>query len=135
MNTIENIILNYFSSFPHIVSITLFGSYANDTASQESDVDIGVLWERSHIPPILTLIEWREEISSALQKEVDLVCLNTASPIIGMQIYKNGKALIVKNAREYAIYQMILFSDYAELKELRAPMEKDILNRKYYDRP
>jgi hypothetical protein len=28
---------------------------------------------------------------------------------------------------------MYLYSDYAELKELRAPMEKEILKRKYYD--
>ncbi len=32
------------------------------------------------------------------------------------------KNLIMNNSREYAIYQMTLFSDYAELKELRAPM-------------
>lgn len=30
------------------------------------------------------------------------------------------------------IYFMFLISDYAELKELRGPMEKHILERKYY---
>lgn len=135
MDNIENTILSYFDSHQHIVSITLFGSYAKNTATETSDVDIAILWKRSHIPPILTLMEWKEDLSSLLQKEVDLVCLNTASPIIGMQAYKDGKALMIKNPREYATYQMILFSDYAELKELRAPMEKNILKRKYYDRP
>ena len=133
MNNIENSILNYFASHPHIVSITLFGSYAKNTATETSDVDIAILWERSHVPPVLTMIEWREDLCTIFQKEVDLVCLNTASPIIGMQAFKDGKTLVIKNSREYATYQMILFSDYAELKELRAPMEKNILKRKYYD--
>lgn len=134
MNTIENAILDYFEQIPHIVAVTLFGSYARNTATDKSDVDVAILCEKAYVPEAFTLIAWRENLSALIHKEIDLVCLNTASPIIGMQVYKNGKNLIVKNNREYANYQMILFSDYAELKELRAPMEKDILKRKYYDR-
>ena len=133
MDTIEQTILGYFSSLPHIVSISLFGSYAGNTANRESDVDIAILCEKAHVPPLLTLIEWRESLSTALEKDVDLVCLNTASPIIGMQVFKYGKTLKINNSREYINYQIFLFSDYAELKELRAPMEKTILKRKYYD--
>ncbi len=130
---IEKNILSFFETIPHIVSVIVFGSYARKTETQESDVDIAIICEGGHVPTSMILIEWRESLGSILQKQVDLVCLNTASPIIGMQVYQHGKVLIVKNSKEYAKYQMILFSDYAELKELRAPMEKDILKRKYYD--
>lgn len=135
MKDIEKIIVDYFQNKPGIISVILFGSYARNAATRESDVDIAVLFERSQIPKPLTLIDWREEISTLIHKDVDLVCLNAASPIIGMQVYKNGKKLIERDARQYAIYQIMLFSDYAELKELRTPMERDILKRKYYDRP
>jgi len=61
---------------------------------------------------------------------VDLVCLNGASPILGMQVDKNRKNLLTKNPRQYTDYQMELFAQYAELKELRLPMEMAILQRK-----
>jgi predicted nucleotidyltransferase len=112
----------------------LFGSYARQTETPQSDVDIAILCEGAHIPDGFQLIAWREALSTLLQKDVDLVCLNSASPIIGMQVYKNGKALLITNPREYARYQTRLFVEYIELKELRAPMEKNILKRKYYDR-
>jgi predicted nucleotidyltransferase len=131
---IEKVILDYFVKIPHIISITLFGSFARKAENAQSDVDIAVFWEQGHVPDGLLLISRREELSVLLHKDVDLVCLNTASPIIGMQVYKNGKLLKVNDTREYAGYQIRLFVDYAELKELRAPMEKNILKRKYYDR-
>ena len=133
MKDLAKKILHYFDDKPHIVSITLFGSYAKNTAVDTSDVDIAILCEKSHIPNSLTLMTWKEDISTLVHKDVDLICLNTSSPMIGMQVYKNGKDLVIKNAREHANYQMLLFSEYAELKELRAPMEKNILKRKYYD--
>lgn len=43
MSQIEKTILEYFASVPHIVSISLFGSYAENRANQASDVDIAVL--------------------------------------------------------------------------------------------
>ncbi len=133
MDSIETSILGYFQSIPHIVSVILFGSYARNDFNQRSDVDIAILCERTHVPLSMTLIEWREDLSSLLQKEVDLVCLNTASSILGMQVYQDGRILIVRNTREYANYQMLLFTEYAELKEIRAPMEQNILKRKFYD--
>ena len=132
---IEQIILQYFKAVPSIISVTLFGSYARNTQTPESDIDIAILCDSAHIPDGFQLIEWREALSSLLFKDIDLVCLNTASPIIGMQIHQNGKTLLINDQRQYTNWQIRLFVDYAELKELRAPMEKNILKRKYYDKP
>lgn len=135
MSQIEKKIVDFFNKKTHLASVILFGSYAQHTENAQSDVDIAILCNPSNIPDPFTLISWREDLSALLHKDVDLVCLNTASPIIGMQVYKNGKILVVNDSQEFANYQIRLFVDYAELKELRAPMEKDILKRKYYDRP
>ncbi len=131
---LEKTLINYFKNKPYVVSVTLFGSFARNTATDKSDVDIAVFFERGHIPDPFKLIAMREEISELLHKDVDLVCLNTASPIIGMEAYQSGKLLLNKNARAYAKYHTDLFVDYAELKELRAAAEKNILNRKFYDK-
>ncbi len=130
---IEQRILKFFGPIEHIVCIALFGSHAQGVATRSSDVDIAVLFERVHIPDVLTLVEWREDLSALLETDVDLICLNTASPIIGMQVYKNGKNLKIFNEKEFNKYQMQLFYDYAELKEIRAPMENSILKRDHHD--
>lgn len=135
MSRLEQTILDFFNPIPHIISVTLFGSQARQTATETSDVDIALLFDGSHVPKTLTLIAWREDLSALLHKDVDLICLNTASPIIGMQVYSNGKNLLVHDDRKFGEYQMRLFIDYAELKEIRAPMEKNILKRKFYDKP
>ncbi len=134
MFSIEKTTVDFFSKKNHIISVDLFGSYAQNQQIETSDVDIGVLFEGAHIPSIFEQIEWREKLSEILKKDVDLICLNDASPIIGMQVYKNGKNLLLNDRQAYFNYQMRLFTDYAELKELRLPMEKTILKRKMYDR-
>ena len=133
VHEIEKAIRLFFEKTSHIVSVTLFGSYARKTANKQSDVDVAVLFEQTHIPKTESLLALREELSNVLRKDVDLICLNTVSPIVGMQAYNDGRSILLNDTRKYADYQMSLFSDYAELKELRAPMEKDILKRKFYD--
>ncbi|MBI3508189.1 MAG: nucleotidyltransferase domain-containing protein [Chlamydiia bacterium] len=135
MKLLEKKILHALAPTPHIVAIALFGSHAKNMATSQSDVDIAVLFEQPHIPDTNKIIQLREEISAVLGHPVDLICLNTASPILGMQVYLNGKWLKINNSKTFSQYQMLLFSDYAELKELRLPMEQNILKRKYYDRP
>lgn len=133
MDKLKKDILGFFEKIHYVSAIILFGSFSRNAENEKSDIDLAVLYEQNHVPSVETLISLREDLGSLLHRDVDLICLNTASPILGMQVYKDGKNLLVKDEKELACYYMRLFSDYAELKELRAPMEKDILKRKYYD--
>ena len=128
--SLENIISEFFGSNPFIVSVDLFGSYAEGRATDKSDVDIAVLFEYGHIPSPLDMIGKKEDLEDLIKKEVDLIVLNDSSPILGMQVAKNCKNILMKKPKIYADYQMRLFTDYAELKELRLPMEKGMLKRK-----
>jgi len=123
----------FFKQIPHIVSIDLFGSYAEGTATEQSDIDLAILFEGGQAPNPLTLIEWREDLSTVLGKETDLVCLNDSSPILGMQVYQHRKALLVNDSSKRDQYYMRLLKEYVELKERRAPMEQNLLKRKFYD--
>ena len=127
---IENKIRKFFEDKPNVVSVDLFGSYAQQKENEKSDVDIAILCEYNNIPTPLELIDWREDLESIIHKKVDLVCLNDVSPILGMQVDQYRKNLLMRNNRLYVNYQMKLFTMYAELKELRQPMEKNILERK-----
>lgn len=80
----------------------------------------------------MELLQMREDLVDVVKKDVDLVCRNTASPIINMQIYKSGKTVLDCNHKQYARFIMNLFTDYCDLKFLRKPLEDNILKRKYY---
>ncbi len=119
---------------PNLVSAHLFGSQAQKVASEESDVDIALLFFRGQEPGKEQLIELREQVREQIRKEVDLVSLNSASPILGAQVYQHGLPIVIHFQRAYDEYLIALMTDYADLKWQRAPMEHAILNRKYYGR-
>lgn len=133
MDNIQALAKDFFLKKDQVISVDLFGSYAKGTNTIDSDIDLAILCDVKNIPSKMDILSWRQELSDLFHKEVDLVCLNDASPIFGMQVAQDRKNLLLKDDRAYAEYQMYLYSDYAELKTLRAPMEKEILKRKYYD--
>src|SRR5258708_3176732 len=69
---LEKTLIEYFQNIPHVVSVTLFGTFARNAATPQSDIDISVLFKRPHVPDPLQLIAWREEIGDLLHKEVDI---------------------------------------------------------------
>lgn len=134
MDQLKTIVRDFFQSKDQIISVDLFGSYANNSSRADSDVDLAILCDPNNIPSKWDIIQWRQELSDLLHKDVDLICLNDASPILGIQVAQNKVNIFLKDTTFYAQYLMLLYSEYAELKEIRAPMEKDILKRKYYDK-
>ena len=66
-NSISDIIIKY-----PIKKISLFGSYADGSASEESDIDILVEFLSSNVSLFL-LSDIKNEIESRLNREVDLI--------------------------------------------------------------
>ncbi len=116
-----------------IIAAILFGSEAAGNANQESDIDIALLYNRNNIPMPMDLLQYGQELSDLMQQDVDIVLLNDASPIISMQAIKNGIPLIIQNQKAYDAFEIKLITDYADLKRMREPFEKNILKRKLHD--
>lgn len=120
-------------SNPNITAAILFGSEANGKATQESDIDIALLYETTHIPKPLDVLQLREDLSDEMRQDVDIILLNNASPIIAMQAIKNGIPLLIRDHKAYNTFEMNLVTDYADVKKMRQPFEKTILDRKLHD--
>lgn len=132
MKNFETMIRDVLCRIEGVVAIFLYGSQATGTAKETSDVDIAVLFDIEQVPSKMELIQLREDIIEQLGKEVDLVCLNDASPILGMQVQKYGKQLYVASEDKFHKYFADLITDYADLKRVRRELEKNIKDRKYY---
>lgn len=107
----------------------LMGSYAKGTARKDSDVDVAVLF--SSTPSSSDILDLNLRLSAALKKEVDLVVLNTAGPIIKMQALKTG-ILIYRTKNTYEDFFTRTLYEYEDLKYYRQEIEKNILGGRIY---
>lgn len=112
--------------------VYLYGSFAQDRGSTESDLDIAVLCKTGTVPTLEAQWELRNALADVAGREVDLLILNDAGPVIAMQVVTKGKVILENNPLAHRKYKMHLFSRYAEFKELTKPMENSILKRKFY---
>lgn len=115
-----------------ICGAILFGSEAKKMANYESDIDIALLYNAGKKPSSWDLLQFQQNLTDLMHRQVDLVVLNDASPIIAMQAIKNGIPLFIRDQKAYQKFEIRLITDYADLKILREPFEKNILKRRLY---
>jgi len=126
----EQIINILIRRYPELQAIYLFGSYGTEYERSDSDVDIAVL-----LPPAVaaqttadSLLDCTTELSTALDKEVDLVNLRHANTVFQHEIIFN--AILIHVADQYAVdvFEMITMSLYQKLNEERAEILADFIN-------
>lgn len=113
-----------------ISAAILFGSEALGQADQNSDIDIALLYNPKKDYQDFDLFQVRQNLSDLMGRDVDVVLLNDASPIVAMQAIKNGIPLFIRDKQVYQKFEIRLITDYADIKRLREPFEKNILKRK-----
>jgi len=128
-NNIENTLREYFYTQKTARLSFLMGSYAKGTARRDSDVDVAVLFK---VPPdVGQVTSMREDLVLLLKKEVDLVLLNLAGPVIRMQALKTGKVLYGEKGAYEEFFTRTL-NEYTDLKHFRKEAEEKIMGRKIY---
>lgn len=87
---------------PGVASAYLFGSYAEGRAHRESDVDVGVLLRFDRHPTAHARFEVRlrlqADLGTALGREVDVVILNDAPPLLARRIAVHGRRVFCTDA-------------------------------------
>jgi len=90
---------------------------------------LGVYYKQ--IPNTIEYFEMKEDYSEKLKREVDIVVLNIADPIIRMQVLKNG-LIVKKDTYTYNDFFVRTLNEYDDLKYYRQEIEKNILKGKIY---
>lgn len=122
----------FFSEEQGTLLAFLFGSFANKRMRRSSDVDIGILFRT--VPDAYAINDLREKLSSLLQREVDLVTLNQASPVLKMQVLKNGILIYVSHRKYFHQFFVDTVNQYDDLKRIRKNCEESILKGRIYAR-
>jgi len=93
-SNILNHLQEHYSDFKEKYSIDalyLFGSYARDEQTENSDIDLLVDFKKA--PDLLTFIELEEYLSNSLKKHVDLVPKRKLHTSIRDQVLKEAIAI------------------------------------------
>ena len=118
---------------PGIVAAILFGSAAAGRLRPESDLDLALLFDYEQVPDEFAVLEMRAALEQCARRDVDLIVLNQASPILAFQSVKKGQILLGGNSAAYQRYLIRLISEYADFKRIRRPIEEAVLRRRIYD--
>jgi len=97
---IKSIIISLLKKEKDIGFCVLFGSAADNALSRHSDIDIA-LGAESRLSPE-RLAELQKSLSSALNREADIVDIRSAEGVFLQQILTKGDLLIRKDANLYA---------------------------------
>jgi predicted nucleotidyltransferase len=111
------IIAHLREAFPDLLAVYRFGSTANGTALPTSDVDLAVLPPRPI--PHDRRFTVQETLAAAIGRDVDLVDLSSASPVMAIQVISGGRLLFDGNGDARGQFEDRTFGAYARLNEER----------------
>ncbi len=129
----ESLIAGYFAERHGVVAVYLFGSTAAGQATPASDVDIAVLYQRGQEPDFQLEMDDKIELARLLGRDVDLIHLNQASPILRMQVLKKGKLVLNRDPKHLNFFFVNTLNEYFDLKQSRKPIEKALYDVSIYD--
>jgi len=110
-----------------LVAIYHYGSTAVGGARPDSDIDLAILAD-CPIPSDVLLFDFASQVASLLGREVDLVDLSRATPVLLMQVIQ-GNVLYCSDRRKLAEFETLAMSRYCRLNEERKDILRDIQAR------
>ena len=104
-----------------VVLVYLFGSEVRGTSHKESDVDIGILFDKKVDPEVYLgsegrLIDFFSGIF--LKKEINIVNLNISSPLLKQVAILEGKLLYLRSETDRILFQIKILREYEDYLHL-----------------
>lgn len=100
--------------YEEIVFAYIFGSYAEGKLGEDSDIDIA-LYLDSEID-VDKYLEIKVNLTDICKRDVDLVILNDATPLLKYQIYKNHIMLFARDKTRESIFKVKTLFEYNDMK-------------------
>lgn len=110
INKCRDILIKY----DKIVFAYIFGSYAKGNVREDSDIDISIYLKDN----IYTYeyLDMKMQLSEVIKREVDLIILNDATPLLRYEIYKNNILLFTRDKSVESRYKVKTLFEYNDMK-------------------
>ena len=112
-------------TYPRVLFAFLFGSWVRGNVRVASDVDVAI-YLASGTPGLVEIEEenchpevWEiwDRLEEAIGKDVDLVVLNRASPLVAWEALQ-GEPLLIRDMECYLSYLFLVYDRAQELEEI-----------------
>lgn len=104
------------------MSIYIFGSFGTCYETKESDIDIAILFPLGGKNSNFSrkyIWDMGQDLACQLNKEIDLVILNTASDVFRYEILTTGKRIYTSNDFNSNMIENYFCSSYLSFNDLR----------------
>lgn len=95
---------------------------------KDSDVDLAALLG-APCPDAFALRSLGTDLEAVLGREVDLVILDTASPVLAMEVLRRHRVLVNHRPEFLENFVVKTLGAYFDLKRVRRPIEDALLRR------
>ncbi len=96
----QDLIAHFFAAHSDLSLVVLYGSQASGQATQDSDVDVGIMGAQALT--IEQLLEFSSGLRLILGREIDLVDLRASHGALLSEILSRGKLLVMRDPAVYA---------------------------------
>lgn len=107
---IKDILIGY----ENIIFAYIFGSYAQGKMRPDSDIDIAIYSERKLDSK--TYLDIKMALTDVCKREIDLIILNDATPLLRYEIYKNNILLFTRDNDLETSYKVKTLFEYNDVK-------------------
>ena len=116
----ELIVQHLHTTLPSLRAVYLFGSVVTEHFTEDSDIDIAVLTSE----PMDALLRWEliQQLAIALNRDVDLVDLSTASTVMQFQVVSTGERIFTADATAMEWWELKVYQLYLTLNDDRKPI-------------
>jgi len=115
-----------------IVAAYLFGSLAQGRATPRSDIDIAVLLKRAARPEASDLdrqLQLMDEFCRYADREVDVVILNTAPPLLRHQVLRYGRRIFERDRQARVDFEVRVGREYEDVKPMYDFFTQDLFTK------
>jgi len=128
----ETGLIAFLKTQPDIVAAYLFGSLAQGRATPRSDIDIAILLKR--VPKQLggatdRQLRLMDVFRGFADREVDVVILNTAPPVLKDQVLRYGRRLYEHDRTERVDFEVRAGQEYADLQPMYDFFNQDMFQK------
>lgn len=109
----------FLATQPDVIAAYLFGSLAQGRAHPRSDIDVAVLLTPMDAEAAFNRrLRLMEYLRPYADREVEVVVLNTAPPLLQYQVLKHGRLLYERDRSARADFEVRVGQVYADLKPM-----------------
>jgi predicted nucleotidyltransferase len=110
------LLAGYFSKSNEVVAAYVFGSYAENVARPDSDIDIAVILEPVPMDTLKYRMAVMDDIKRLTRLDADVIILNEAPRLLQFQVIQKGKVVFERDADKRAVFVMSVASRYYDYK-------------------